>query len=60
MPNIALVKYWMDKAEALEEQLKEKDAMIDWLADKLEKSGFKDRYAIHWRKLAQEAVKKDD
>lgn len=46
--------------EALENQLAEKDAMIGWLADKLEKSGFRERYAIQWIKLAQEAVNKDD
>lgn len=46
--------------DSLEKQVRIKDAMIDWLAVKLEKSGFRNRCADCWVKFALEAVKKND
>lgn len=43
----------------LYQQLAEKDAMIDWLAGELEKTGWRCRLSFQWISLAQEAVKNE-
>lgn len=71
---ITQIDFMQENIEVLQNQLAEKDAMIDWLAERVE--GFcshtpcsmciyeDDRYdecpvnRIGWRKAAQEAVKK--
>lgn len=54
-----------DDEDTLEKQLDEKDAMIDWLTERL--ANYSDKASIslterktYWRKAAQEAAKKND
>lgn len=59
----------LDKAQKLEEKLVEKQAMIDWLANKIHRvyqqdwvpdcCVGKELSAAFWRKAAQDAVKKN-